>query len=167
MRVQVLVFGLLLGSLLASVHAFRGKLPSWSTISTVNLGLRCIVKDDVNAVPDSKRRLSDVCSRLEENLSPNVVNFPMLLGSMKDLELTTSQPNFWDDPAEAQVVVAEQNRVKAMVERIETWKTTVEDIGSLIDFASQEDASLASKIETTPLPLTPLPLRTHFTRPQP
>lgn len=151
---MILILCLLLGSLAVPHCAFRSKLHSFSQFNTFKQRLRCIAKGDVNAVPDSKRRLSDVTLRLEENMSPNVVNYPRLLGSLHDLELTTSQPNFWEEPETAQAVVAEQNKVKAMVGRIDSWKSTIEDIRSLIDIAAQEDAQTRSAFETFAFPIT-------------
>lgn len=144
MEAVILILCLLLGSLAVPHNAFRSSLHCVSQFATFKQRLRCVAKDDVNALPDSKRRLSDVSIRLEENMSPNVVNYPRLLGSLQDLELTTSQPNFWGEADKAQSVVAEQNRVKAMIKRIETWKSTIEDISSLIDIASQEDTQSRS-----------------------
>lgn len=137
---------ILLGLVVTLVHAFHTRLPPWPEINAIQRRcLRCVVKDDVNAIPESKRRLCDVTLKLEENMSPNIINYHMLLGSLKDLELTTSQPKFWDEPEKAQSTLAEQNKAKAMVKRIENWKSTVEDISSLIEFASQEDAQSSSK----------------------
>lgn len=113
--------------------------------NVANSKIACILKDDVNALPDSKRRLSEIRAKLEENLSPNVINFDHLVGSVIDLEQTTMQPSFWDDSDKAQLTLTELNNVRATVKRVENWKEKVDDISTLIEMVAQEKAEIARK----------------------
>lgn len=128
--------------LVISADAFKCSLPS---------GIRKVVRAkaatmqvtalDVNALPDSKRRLYEISVKLEENLSPNVINFDHLVGSAFDLEHATSQIGFWDDPDKAQLVLAELNNVRATLSRVKNWKVKVDDINTLIEMAGQKDVA--------------------------
>ncbi len=131
--------------LAVSTHAFVCRLPRNFQNVVISKRIACILKDDVNALPDSKRRLSEIRAKLEENLSPNVINFDHLVGSVIDLEQTTMQPSFWDDSDKAQSTLTELNNVKATVKRIENWKEKVDDISTLIEMVAQEKAEIARK----------------------
>lgn len=92
---------------------------------------------DVNALPDSKRRLLEASQKIDSNLSKGVINVANLRQSVKDMEQESSQPGFWDDQERAQGVLSEMNRVKAMVERVDKWKSDCEDVETIIEMANE------------------------------
>jgi len=131
--------------LAVSTHAFMCRLPRNFRNVAITKTIACILKDDVNALPDSKRRLSEIRAKLEENLSSNVINFDHLVGSVNDLEQATIQSSFWDDSDKAQSMLTELNNVRATVKRVENWKEKVDDISTLIELVAQEKAEIARK----------------------
>lgn len=93
---------------------------------------------DVNALPDSKRRLSEALVKIESNLNKDVLNVNNLRSSIKDMETESAQPGFWDDQDTAQGLLTELNRVKSMVARVDLWKSSTEDVGALLEMAMEE-----------------------------
>lgn len=53
----------------------------------------------------------------------------------------TLNPNFWDDPAKAEVVLKELKSHKRWIEQYEALRTSVEDLGVLIEFYEEGEAS--------------------------
>lgn len=101
-------------------------------------------KGDVNVYPDSRRKIAELKIKVDSNLSKDVMNVAMLKESIRDMEEESSQPGFWDSQEKAQDLLTEMNRVKALVARVEYWKTSVEDIDLLLDMAA-EDPNEAGK----------------------
>ena len=101
-------------------------------------------KGDVNVYPDSRRKIAELKIKIDSNLSKDVMNVAMLKESVRDMEEESSQPGFWDSQEKAQDLLTEMNRVKALVARVEYWKTSAEDIDMLLDMAV-EDPSEAGK----------------------
>jgi hypothetical protein len=101
------------------------------------LGMASVV--DENALPDSKRRLSEISVKVVANLAPEVINYLNLVESVKDLEIGSSQPSFWDDQVSAQATMSELNRLKDMVKRVDTWRSGIDDSGALIQMAVEDE----------------------------
>lgn len=95
-------------------------------------------KGDVNVYPDSRRKIAELKIKVDSNLSKDVMNVAMLKESVRDMEEESSQPGFWDSQEKAQDLLTEMNRVKALVGRVEYWKTSVEDIDLLLDMAAED-----------------------------
>ena len=102
-------------------------------------------KGDVNVYPDSRRKIAELKIKIDSNLSKDVMNVAMLKESIRDMEEESSQPGFWDSQEKAQDLLTEMNRVKALVGRVEYWKTSAEDVDMLLDMAV-EDPSEAGKL---------------------
>ena len=96
------------------------------------------VEVDVNALPDSKRRIAELKTKVENNLSKDVLNLGNLRGQVKDMEQESSQPEFWDDQDKAQKLLSELNRLKALVARVEGWQTSCEDVETLLEMANED-----------------------------
>lgn len=108
--------------------------------------------NDINALPDSKRRLAEALVKIESNLAKDVLNVNNLRAEVKDMEMESAQPGFWDNQEKAQALLSELNRVKAMVARVDGWKTDCDDVGTLVDMAIEDPAEgpslLAEAVET-------------------
>jgi hypothetical protein len=102
--------------------------------------------DAINALPDSKRRLSEAQLKINSNLSPEVINYNNLVETVKDLEVTSSQPGFWDDLKRAQDILTEMNRLKAMISRVDGWKVAIEDVGVLIEMMVEDPAEQCKRM---------------------
>ncbi|KAJ1432691.1 peptide chain release factor 2 [Ochromonadaceae sp. CCMP2298] len=96
-------------------------------------------KVDENALPDSKRRLSEITTKVTANTAPDVINYLNLVESVKDLEIGSSQPEFWDDQTSAQATMSEITRLKDMVARVDRWRNGIDDSGALIQMAVEDD----------------------------
>ena len=96
---------------------------------------------DVNAYPDSRRKIAELKIKVDSNLSKDVMNIAMLKESVRDMEQESSQPGFWDSQEKAQELLTEMNRVKALVGRVEYWKTSCEDVEVLLDMAAEDPDS--------------------------
>jgi PCRF domain len=105
---------------------------------------------DINALPDSKRRLGELAVKVDSNLAKDVMNLPQLRQSVRDMEQESSQPNFWDDQAKAQSLLSEMNRVKELIQRAETWQRNCDDVGVLLDMAVEDPSGAGSSPLTTP-----------------
>lgn len=99
---------------------------------------------DVNALPDSKRRLAEARVKIESNMAKDVMNVGNLRESVRDMEMESSQPQFWDNQDKAQALLLELNRVKAMVERVDSWGSDCEDVETLLDMANEDPAEARS-----------------------
>lgn len=93
---------------------------------------------DVNAYPDSRRKIAELKIKVDANLSKDVMNVAMLKESVRDMEQESSQPGFWDSQEKAQDLLTEMNRVKALVERVEYWQSSCEDVEVLLDMAAED-----------------------------
>lgn len=102
---------------------------------------------DANAYPDCRRRLQEVGKKISSNLVKDVINYPSLLSKVKDLEMESMQPAFWDDQTKAHSVLLELNRLKDFVGRVDRWKTSRDDVEMLLDMANEEPKESAACIE--------------------
>jgi peptide chain release factor 2 len=99
---------------------------------------------DTNIIPDSKRRLSELSIKMDEFLDKNVLDVHAFRESIRDMEMQSSQPNFWDDQDKAQSLLTEMNRVKQIIERAEKWTRAREDVEMMLDLISEspDDAGI-------------------------
>jgi len=93
---------------------------------------------DVNALPDSKRRLAEVLVKIDSNLAKDVLNVGSLRRQVVDMEMESAQPGFWDNQDKAQALLSELNRVKSMVSRVDSWKSSGDDVNTLLEMAVDE-----------------------------
>ena len=94
---------------LLTVHNFRivtkkYKLNNYRYYSTVNSDNLSSQQIDVNALPESKRLLLELSTKISSNLSKDVVDYNNLKEKVKYMELESSQPEFWNDQTKAQVI---------------------------------------------------------------
>jgi peptide chain release factor 2 len=75
------------------------------------------------------------------------MNVAMLTESVRDMEQESAQPGFWDSQEEAQILLLELNRVKALVDRVEYWKSSSEDVEVLLDMAFEDPESSVSCLD--------------------
>ena len=120
---------LLLGSSMALLTP-----PLTSRRLLIRQSLRAVV--DVNAIPDSKRRLQEAQAKINENMAPSIVNYVLLVEKVRDLEQESCDESFWTDQEEAQRKLSEAAKLKGLISRIDTWRKQVDDIQSLLDIAS-------------------------------
>jgi peptide chain release factor 2 len=102
---------------------------------------------NVNAYPDSRRKVAELKLRIASNLSKDVMNVAMLTESVRDMEQESAQPGFWDSQEQAQILLAELNRVKALVDRVEYWKSSSDDVEVLLDMAFEDPESSVSCLD--------------------
>ena len=93
---------------------------------------------DVNAYPDSRRRLTEYKTTVTSNIENDIINVKSLKASIIDMEMESSQSNFWDNQEKAQELLTELNRVKAMVTRVELWQSNIEDAEMLLDLSLED-----------------------------
>lgn len=96
------------------------------------------VASDINIIPDSKRRLSELSEMVQSNLSGDVVNYSGLMASVEALESASTAPDFWDDQQKAQSTLSEMNRLKALIKRVDGWKRSCEDTEALLEIATED-----------------------------
>ena len=56
-----------------------------------------------------------------------------------ELEMKTTEPNFWDDPEKSQSVLQQIGQYKGTIEGFERLKTNQEDVLTMIELAEEED----------------------------
>jgi len=108
---------------------FKGRLKSLALFST---------EIDVNAYPDSKRRLSQLITKVDSNLDVEVLNVNYLRENVKDMELESSQPEFWSDQEKAQSLLSEMNRIKGLIARADSWRRACEDVELLLELSNED-----------------------------
>ncbi len=59
------------------------------------------------------------------------------------IEEESAKPDFWNDQERAQKVLRRRSRVEAAAEKADRFRRDVDDAGVLIEFASEDEASLA------------------------
>jgi hypothetical protein len=59
--------------------------------------------------------------------------------TISELEATMSSPSFWDDQTEAKRVSSEANRLKQTVEKIESFRTQVDDLEALAELCDEDE----------------------------
>ena len=87
-------------------------------------------------VPEDKSRMQDLSKR-----TGHLWKFLDCDGKKEEvatLEERMAQPTFWDDQNEARKVSSEANRLKQSVERIETFRSKVEDLEVLAELAEED-----------------------------
>lgn len=93
---------------------------------------------DVNAYPDSRRRIGEIKTKVTSNMAKDVIDINRLRQAVKDMEAESSQPQFWDNQDKAQELLSELNKVKGTVDRVDAWKTNSEDIEMLLDLSLED-----------------------------
>ena len=63
----------------------------------------------------------------------NIFDLPALQASIKDLENTTIQPNFWDNPETAQKISQELSNFKSQLDQYHQWYNKLEDTKIIMD----------------------------------
>ncbi|MBS7370100.1 MAG: peptide chain release factor 2 [Oscillospiraceae bacterium] len=58
---------------------------------------------------------------------------------LDELEMKTTEPNFWDDPEKSQSVLQQIGQYKGTIEGFERLKTNQEDVLTMIELAEEED----------------------------
>jgi hypothetical protein len=101
---------------------------------------------DVNAIPDSKRRLQAAHVKIHKNMAPSVVNYVLLVEKVKDLELESCDESFWADQDAAQRKLSEAAKLKCLIARIDNWRKQVDDIQSMLDIAASDTDELGMRI---------------------
>lgn len=92
---------------------------------------------DVNILPDSKRRLVELSNKIKSNLSPNVINYGSLVELVKDLEIQSALPEFWDNKDDAQLVLTKLDKIKEQIRRVDNWNTSVLEANDLIEMVNE------------------------------
>ena len=102
-------------------------------------------KDDserlINAIPDCNRRLSQCNDIIMRNMASTEIECPLLTQGIKDLEVESTQPEFWDDTNAAQETMGRLNTLKAKLDRVESWTRSCEDIETILGMIQDDPES--------------------------
>lgn len=75
---------------------------------------------------------------------------PTLTGKIRDLEQLATQPDFWDSPEVAQIILFQLNGLKSDLEQYQQWQTQLEDTKAIAELLElEEDQSLILEAQTT------------------
>ncbi|WP_420156246.1 peptide chain release factor 2 [Thermoleptolyngbya oregonensis] len=85
---------------------------------------------------DIKRSIEQLSDRLGH--TQDYLDLPALNAKIQDLEQVASQPDFWDNQAQAQRVLQELNDLKSHVEQVQRWKTTLDDAQAVLELLELE-----------------------------
>ncbi|MDG2616735.1 peptide chain release factor 2 [Thermoleptolyngbya sichuanensis XZ-Cy5] len=95
---------------------------------------------------DIKRSIEQLSDRLGH--TQDYLDLPALNAKIQDLEQVASQPDFWDNQAQAQRVLQELNDLKSHVEQMQRWKTTLDDAQAVLELLELEsDESLLQEAQ--------------------
>ena len=67
-----------------------------------------------------------------------VLDLPQLRVELGDLEAQAGEPGLWDDSAKAQEVTTRLSQVKGDLERVESLRSRLDDVGVLFQMAAEE-----------------------------
>ena len=70
-----------------------------------------------------------------------IFDVPALNAKISDLEQVAAQPSFWDNQATAQTTLQSLNELKAHLDGLQRWRTTVEDAKTVLELLELEDDS--------------------------
>ncbi|MEA5413991.1 peptide chain release factor 2 [Synechococcus sp. BA-132 BA5] len=97
---------------------------------------------------DFKRDLSELTDRLGH--AQDCLDVPALKARQRDLEQLAAQPGFWDDQATAQKKMRQLDDVKAQLEQLSAWRTTVNDGQATLELYDLEpDEELLAESNTS------------------
>ena len=75
---------------------------------------------------------------------------PALNAKINDLEQLSAQPDFWDDPENAQKQLQELSDYKSNLEQVQGWSTSLEDSNAILELLELEkDDGLLTEAEKT------------------
>lgn len=73
----------------------------------------------------------------------SVFDVPAKIAQLKDLESQAAQPDFWNDPASAQVSMRRLSRLK---EQVGIWQTTLQRVSDAVELAEMDDDSMTEEL---------------------
>ena len=95
-------------------------------------------------VPAELKELSATLSSIEA-----VLDVPKLRGQVAELEQQASDPELWNDPANAQRVTSKLSHTQNQIRRVEDLRSRLEDTEVLWELAeSEDDAGSRAEVET-------------------
>ncbi len=97
-------------------------------------------------VDEYNQRLSEADEKITELLE--AFNLDKVKAELAQIEQTTSDPNFWNNPDESKDVLARQSSLKAKLAEAKSLTDGRDDVATLIEIALEaDDESMASEIE--------------------
>lgn len=66
--------------------------------------------------------------KLNSIIDAKIIDLTGLKGIVQDLEQESSQPEFWEDQDNAQVILGKLNQAKSMIERVDNWIAGKDDV---------------------------------------
>ncbi|MDJ0582995.1 peptide chain release factor 2 [Crocosphaera sp.] len=84
-----------------------------------------------------KREIELIGSRLGQ--TQDYLDLPALKAAIKDLENTSAQPQFWDEPETAQTTLQELNDLKSQLEQYQQWCHQLDDTKAIAELLQLED----------------------------
>ena len=68
-----------------------------------------------------------------------VLDVPRLRIELSDLEAQAGEPDLWDDTAKAQEITTRLSTVQGDIERVESYRARLDDLGVLFQMAAEEE----------------------------
>ncbi|MEC4805225.1 MAG: peptide chain release factor 2 [Jaaginema sp. PMC 1080.18] len=94
-----------------------------------------------------KREIEVISDRLGK--TQEYLDLPTLNAKIHDLEQLAAQPEFWDDPSQAQDTLQELNDLKSTLEQYQQWQTQLEDSKAIAELLELDtDKSLREEAAT-------------------
>ena len=73
-----------------------------------------------------------------------IFDLPALKAAIKDLENTSAQPQFWDQPETAQTTLQELNDLKSQLEQYQQWCLQLDDTKAIAELLELEEIVASS-----------------------
>lgn len=92
------------------------------------------------------QELINQLTQLQTELNATVESLQLekLEATLKQLQAQSQQPDFWSDPAKAQIAMQEQAKLQS---KIEPWRTLQKEVGDGLELAELQDASVQADLE--------------------
>jgi peptide chain release factor 2 len=82
-----------------------------------------------------------ICARASNN-SGGFFDLPARREELKRIETEASQPDFWNDPEQAQGLLRHRSQLQERIERQERFESQIDDAAVLFEFAEEDEESL-------------------------
>nr|WP_026099283.1 peptide chain release factor 2 [Prochlorothrix hollandica] len=90
------------------------------------------------------------CSAIAWVKPRSIFDVPALTARIQDLAQVAAQPDFWDNPQEAQPVLQQLDDYRSHLEQFRQWQQTVDDAQALVELLElEEDEGLLAEAETS------------------
>lgn len=105
---------------------------------------------DAYLISNPQQRIESAGRKIQENIELGVIPYRSIVEQVRDLEMESCEPDFWEDPSKAQFKLAELGRLQAIIRRVNGWKESMDNMQVQLKLlATSSDTSVSGKLVVT------------------